>query len=136
MLPADRKHVSARMKPPPLESFRKSVRDWLFCWDSFVAAVNLAIVIVLVVLSFHVKSKLGRDAIALVAAFFVYRPVMYFVFPPLVMAVGIAVVNIIPHKDYTPYACPVCGYDVSETLSRCPECGTELRWGMLPDDPG
>lgn len=132
MLPADRKPVSARMKPAPLERFRKSLLEWLFCWDSLVAIVSLAIVIGLFVASFDVKSQLARDAIALVAVLFVYRPVMYFVLPPLVMAVGALVIKITSRKSNAGYACPKCGYDVRVTLDRCPECGTELRWGMLP----
>ena len=131
MLPADRKPVSARMKPP-LRSFRTSKRK--FWWDALVAAVCLAIAAAIVVATRHVQSNHARRAIGLVVVLVLYRPLML-VLPPLLIAMLAVLEKITPHKEYTPYACPKCGYDVRATLSRCPECGTELRWGMLPHDP-
>lgn len=37
-------------------------------------------------------------------------------------------------RHYETYPCPVCGYDIRVTPHLCPECGTKLRWGMLPED--
>lgn len=134
MLPADRKPVSARMKPPRLESFRTTKRK--FPWDYVIAAVCLGIVIGLFIASRHVQSQLAKDAMGLVAALFILDAVLYFVLSPLAKAVDMLLAHIISPKSRTECACPKCGYDVRATLSRCPECGTELRWGMLPDDPG
>ena len=34
-------------------------------------------------------------------------------------------------RERSPYACPVCGYDIRATPHGCPECGTKLRWGII-----
>jgi len=129
MLPADRKPVRARMKPP-LKRFGTSRRR--FWCDGSIAAACLAIAIAIIVATRHVQSDHARRAIGLVVILVLYRPLML-VLPPLLIAVLTVIEKITPHKDYyTPYACPKCGYDVRATLNRCPECGTELRWGMLP----
>ena len=95
------------------------------------AALNLPFVVLLLVLSWH-ASPTARAGIALLVVVLLYRPVMYFFLPPLFMLVLIILVKL-PHRQKAEYPCPVCGYDVRETLSRCPECGTELQWGQLPD---
>lgn len=123
------------MRPSFHKSNPASIREYLICWEGFHAAVNLLLTAVLVVVSLRVHSRLIRDLLALVAAVVAYRPIIYFLFPPLMMLVLVLIVRFSPRHHKPDYPCPVCGYDVRATLSRCPECGTELQWGQLPDKP-
>ena len=91
------------MKSTPLESFRTSVREWLFCWDSLHSAVNLVLAVVLLIVSLHVQSPLGKGLILLVFAYVAHGPVWYFLFPPLAMAVLVLLVKFGAGKNQAEY---------------------------------
>jgi hypothetical protein len=112
---------------------RGSVGKWLFCWDGLHAAFNLLLVVGIIAVTWHAR-QIVRDFVAILVIPVLYRPVLYFFFPPLFLLTLLVIMKL-PHKQKGAYPCPVCGYDIRETLSRCPECGTELQWGQLPDEP-
>jgi hypothetical protein len=116
-----------------IHRLRGSVTEWLFCWESLHAAFNLLLVVGIIAVTWHARQTV-RDFVAILIIPIVYRPVVYFCLPPLFLLALMVVVKV-PHKQEAEYPCPVCGYDIRETLSRCPECGTELQWGQLPDQP-
>ena len=103
--------------------------------------MNLLAVILLSIAVWHARGQTGREWIAwravlsLAAALLALRPLMYFVLPVLITISMIIIIKVIDRRSgESGCPCPICGYDVRETLSRCPECGTELRWGQLPGE--
>jgi hypothetical protein len=61
------------------------------------------------------------------------RFVIWYLFP--LLAWPVALLFAIGCKFRHPraeYPCPYCGYDVRESLSRCPECGNVFSWGQKP----
>jgi hypothetical protein len=64
----------------------------------------------------------------LAAIYLSVQPALHFIFYPLT-SIG----RRFTQRDAGEFPCPSCGYDVRATLTRCPECGTELQWGQLAD---
>ena len=62
------------------------------------------------------------------AVYLSVQPALNFVFFPLMSISGW-----FDQRNAGEFPCPACGYDVRATLTRCPECGSELQWGQLPD---
>ena len=120
-------------------AFRKLVCDWLFSRSAFWGYVQLAGAGVVFAVGLCIPRgahahpgwallHLPLEALLLVL---LIRPVWWFVGLPLFLAMAWSIGW--RRKDWSAYPCPVCGYDIHETPHRCPECGTILCWGELPD---
>jgi len=113
----------------------KILREWLFSWIALRAYIQLLAGLGCLALYAHLCRNRSPEWVwlevvsALAGAGLVVAPVWYFAFPPLFF--GIMVLMIRLRGLSADYPCPVCGYDIRETPHRCPECGTELRWGQL-----
>jgi len=82
-----------------------------------------------IILVVAVAAQVAKQADVSFASF-----LLYFTFVAALFAFLLVLVRLAKCRDggESLYGCPTCGYDISRTPHRCPECGTRLIWGNLP----
>ena len=114
---------------------RKVILDWLLsptalrAWIQIAVAVGIAILYRRIAHSAGVDFAIWRFLLGLSFILLLTGPLYYFLLPPLMFGAGLLLIRFA--KETAEYPCPVCGYDIRATPHRCPECGTQLRWGQL-----
>jgi predicted RNA-binding Zn-ribbon protein involved in translation (DUF1610 family) len=113
----------------------KILREWLLsatalrAWIQIVVAIGVGVAYGRIAHVRGVEYAVFRLVLGLALIFLITGPVWYFFLPPLMFGAGVLMIRFT--KQTAEYPCPVCGYDIRATPHRCPECGTELRWGQL-----
>ena len=116
---------------------RKVILDRFLSGSAIRAWIQLAAAVGVGILYRRILHVAGNEYIfyrlvlALLFLFLLAGPVYYFCLMPLLFVIGALLFRF--GKQKAEYPCPMCGYDIRYTPHRCPECGTRLRWGQLPD---